>query len=186
MSVSTLSNAYYQLPTSTSGTGTNAASTAALPSSVSVAQLLLQAENPSQSGNGLDSISLSPQAQSYLDSYNSSSASSSFLLSGSQQQQITQILEKYKDAPQTQDTFNQIQNDLKAAGLSPDQLIGKDLSQSFNPEMDLLDGLNGISAAAAPSIASEQTKATNFINQIYSQWQAISTQSAAAATTTPS
>jgi hypothetical protein len=99
----------------------------------------------------------------------------SFLLSAQQRQTIADILAKYKDAPYNQDTFNQIQDDLNAAGLGTNTLSMKDQAKSFNPLMVLVNALNGGSTSSSntgvPGSADEQSKANNFIQGIIQQWQ---------------
>ncbi|MDX2074781.1 MAG: hypothetical protein SFX19_10550 [Alphaproteobacteria bacterium] len=88
-------------------------------------------------------LDLSPEAKDYLNSTLVSSTANSFTLSQSQQKQIDAILQKYKDAPYTQETFEQIQADLQQAGLSPDQLAAQQQAKDFNPTQALIDALNG-------------------------------------------
>lgn len=88
-------------------------------------------------------LDLSPQARDYLNHGAVGTISSSFTLSQAQQSSIDAILQKYKDQPYTQDTFNQIQNDLRAAGLSPDQLAAQQQVKDFNTTQTLLDALSG-------------------------------------------
>jgi len=117
--------------------------------------------------------------------------SSNFTLTNSQQQQITAILGQYANAPFTQTTFNEIQSALQSAGLGPNQLAAQDEITSFNPTWDLLNDLNGNQAnntlnQSNPTnvAASEPTKSTNYINQIYQQWASISTTANSASTST--
>ncbi len=146
-------------------------------------QYLNSTSSSSSSSSTSSDISLSD----YLDSlsgtsttsFNSSSTSSnsnaSFILTPQQQQKIEDILNKYKGQPMTQATYNQIQNDLNTAGLGPDQLSAKDQSSSFNATMVLLSALNGDtsdpSQTTANTQATEQTKASNYMDMIQSAWQ---------------
>lgn len=104
---------------------------------------------------------------------------SNFSLTADQKQAISNILAKYKDAPYTQATFNNIQNDLAAAGLSPSLLSMQDQAKSFDPAIVLLDALNGTTtdtgALFGTNPQGEQTKQTNYMQGIIQQWQSIST-----------
>ncbi len=140
----------------------------ALPSPVSVAGLLLQAQ--SQSANSsTDFVTLSPRAQQHLRQ------SATFSLTGTQRQQVADIIAKHKDAPITQENFNRLQDDLKAIGLAPHQLLGKDLTTSFNPSLSLISAFSG-RPVTTPSFADAQYKATNYVQQIYSQWKEASSE----------
>ena len=133
-------------------------------------------------------LSLSPAAQQYMNSssgssgvssaisaLNGTSGSSSFILTTQQQQTITNIIAKYKNAPYTQATFNQIQNDLNSAGLGTKQLSMQDQAQNFNATSLLIDDLNGnYSAATAMTSPNETSKSSNYMQQIMSQWHTIS------------
>jgi hypothetical protein len=194
--MSTISNAsaynasqYYQL------SGQNQSNTGATSSvSTDLASLLGTDGTNSSSSSVSDILNLSPAAQSILDGLNTSNNSSnssadstgdnaSFLLTPAQQNQISAILAKYKDAPQTQATFDQIQNDLNAAGLGPQQLAQEDSNQSFNATQIFLDALNG-QADAIPTAndSTEQTKSANYMQNIISEWKGMSSQSAPSGT----
>jgi len=181
-SINNLANygGYYQLSGQSNGqSGTNGSATDAL----------LQALN-SSSASGASStnsdaylLNLSPQAQQYLSGTNSalpgaSGSNGSYVLSSEQQAAITDILTKYKGAPQTQDTFNKIQNDLNAAGLGASVLSLEDQAKSFNPAMVLINALNGGSTdginTGVTSSTDEQSKASAYMQQIISQWKNIS------------
>ncbi len=127
------SSGYYSLAqsgsTAVTTSTTNAAKTAAASS----------AENANLSAYLLD---LSPEARDYLNN-SAVSAVSGFTLSKTQQSAIDAILQKYKDQPYTQDTFNQIQADLQQAGLSPDQLAQQQQVKDFNPTQTLINALSG-------------------------------------------
>jgi hypothetical protein len=185
---------YYSL----ASTSAAAADTPAAPQADSIDSLLNVlspspgGENSSLSGNS-DLVDLSPEAQSYLAALGMGDPSGAgqdtgsgggFLLTPQQQQQIGDILAKYKDAPFTQDTYNQIQNDLKAAGLSPDQLALEDQMRTFNPTQILLDALDGVqtdpNAGNFLSNNNEQGNADSYMQQIVSQWQSLSTTAEAA------
>jgi len=166
--------AYYQL----SGNASNSSSASS--STTSPTDMLLQALNSatsdtSSNNNSSYSLNLSPQAQQYMNSSSPSSATSSnFVLSPQQEQAITKILDKYKNAPQTQATFDQIQNDLNTAGLGASQLSLQDQATNFSPTALFIDDLSGnTSGAAAITSPDETTKSSNYMQQIISQWQTI-------------
>ncbi|MBV8939088.1 MAG: hypothetical protein JO089_04540 [Alphaproteobacteria bacterium] len=181
------SGQYYQLSGQPTGAGDDAATGAQ-----SLGDSLLQALNATpgsatdMSSFAGDLVDLSPQAQSILGlggahgaSASGSAAGTGFVLSTQQQQQISAILAKYKDAPMTQDTYNQIQNDLKAAGLSPDQLALQNQMRSFNPTQTLMNALDGIGDSSdsinAGDNSTGQANAARYMQQIIRQWQSIST-----------
>lgn len=177
---------YYQLSRQTGGNVNQSGGTGGVLSALG---------GSGQSGLSSDSsaylLDLSPQARQYLAGLNSSQPSgntydskSSFILTKEQQQKITEIIDKYKDAPFTQDTFNQIQNDLDAAGMSPDKLAAKENAKNYNPTMVLIDALNGSNASengdsGVMNDQQKQTKTDNFMQQIVSQWKDVSKQSSA-------
>jgi len=174
-------SSYYQLSNPQAGTSGNSGT----PSTANMLLQALDGANPASSSTGSPaySLDLSPTAQNYLSGLNGTSTTTTggtdtFQLSTKQQQTLTAILAKYKDAPYTQDTFNSIQNDLNAAGLGTTTLQAKDKAQSFNPTNVLIAYLNGNSAAAdaaMPSDSQEQTKAGNFMQSVADQWKNIST-----------
>jgi len=183
-SISTLNNGgYYQLSNPLAGTGTGQAPNA----TDALLQAMSAASNSSfdnsNSNNDAFLLDLSPEAQGLLNGGGAPSTSGlagllnggNFALSAKQQEQITAILTKYKDAPYTQDTFNQIQNDLNAAGLGPQLLSMEDQAKSFDPALVLLDALNGTDSTLSLSSATdEQDKATAYMQSIISQWKSIS------------
>ncbi len=146
-------------------------------------QALIQALSGDTNSNNTNSndaylLNLSPQAKQYL-SNTANGTNQSFILSDKQKQTITDILTKYKDAPYNQDTFNKIQNDLNAAGLSTTTLSLLDKSKSFSATSVLISALNGGIASGAdvggvPSDTEEQTKSSSYIQNIISQWKNLS------------
>jgi len=174
------SNAYYQLSNPSAGPSSDGA-TSTNPTSA-LLQDLSQSENATQSAASSEAylLDLSPSAQQYLSGGGSANtplnpSTGSFTLTSQQQQAITNILAKYKNAPYNQATFNAIQNDLKAAGLDPATLARIDQAKSFNPTALLIDDLNGNgSAADAMLTPDESTKEGNYMQHIISQWQTIS------------
>ena len=182
---STASNAYYQLlnQNSTAQTGTVTSLADALSASAD--------DGSSSTDSSAYLMDLSPAAQAYLSSNSTATATSAaatsstdsstgFTLSETQQKQVDAILEKYKDAPYTQATFNQIQSDLKSAGLGTDALSAQDQIKSFNSTQVLIGYLDGSDTSTTPvqTAADEQTKATNFTQDLLSQWKNISTTTA--------
>ncbi len=135
-------------------------------------------------------LNLSSDAQSYLASLgtsgttattasgnsDSSDSSDGFILSPTQQQQLSDIIAKYKNAPYTQDTFDQMQQDIDDAGLGPDQLNAEQHMRSVNPTQMLIDALNGQSddLSSLTDTSSDATRSSNYMNGILSQWQNIS------------
>ena len=168
------STGYYQLSSNTSSNSSASSKTQ------SPTDILLQALN-SASGTSSNSdssylLNLSPEAQQYINSNTATSpTSSNFVLSSKQQQDITNILNKYKNSPQTQETFDKIQNDLNAAGLGASQLSLQDQATNFSPTALFIADLNGdTSGAAAITSPDETTKSSNYMQQIINQWQTIS------------
>ncbi|MCD6035173.1 MAG: hypothetical protein K0R63_914 [Rickettsiales bacterium] len=170
-----LSNQYYQLPSDS------------LLSNKKVAKGTQGADthNALQLG-GLDVLDLSPEAQSYLEGLTLTSASDesattgdNFMLTNAQRQKISEILAKYKDAPFTEDTYHQIQNDLKMAGLAPDQLALQEKVRSFNPTQVLIDALSGKEDTQKISnpldTSDQQSKMNGYMDEIFSEWKGIST-----------
>lgn len=147
-SLNQLKNGYYSLSQSGSTTVTTATTNAAKTAAASAA-------NENLSAYLLD---LSPQARDYLNSNAVSAVSAGFTLSEPQQNMLDTILQKYKDQPYTQDTFNQIQNDLQQAGLSPDQLAAQQQVKDFSPTQVLIDALSGNKASADNGLQNDESK----------------------------
>jgi hypothetical protein len=174
-----LSGGYYQLNYASGNSAGNTKNNAANPVSS-----LLQANAGTQAANNNLAyfLDLSPEAQKYMSegsARNSVSAlygaSQSFTLSSKQRQEISEVIAKYKDAPFTQETYNQIQDDLKAKGLSGQQLSMIDKATSFNPTQVLVGALTGKPTADSdPSGKNAQAKIDNFMSQILSQWKEMS------------
>jgi len=188
MSTITSNNAAYYPLSGQSGAPT--ASQNASPTATLAQALSADASNGS-SNNSAYLLSLSPEAQQYLNADSGAQGltgtnSGSFTLSTQQQQAIASILAKYKDAPYTQDTFDQIQNDLNTAGLGANQLSLQDQNKNFNPTQMLLDDLNGnytaADALASPNSGTEQTKVSNYMQQIAAEWKNMQPTSTASAT----
>ena len=180
-------NGYYQLNSSGAGAGNagNAGRTNYASSG------LAGALNDSASSGFSDAVllDLSPAAQKYLSSLGaqntqskaatpSNSSGNSFVLSAKQKLSLSAVLEKYKDAPYTQETFDAIQDDLQKEGLGPDQLSMHERVNSFNSTASLLDALNGGKGTTPGStvISDDELskKATNYIQDVAAQWKKLS------------
>ncbi|MFM9889425.1 MAG: hypothetical protein ACKVOE_02085 [Rickettsiales bacterium] len=183
-------SAYYQLPNSLTGQSNQSQTS----KRTSLADLL-NAVNPSSAaktnnqGNQSYLLNLSDAAQSYLSSLNgtgntqssSSSGSDTFLLSPKQRDALNEIIAKYKDQPITQDTYNQLQQDLDAAGIGPKQLAVRDQLRDLNPTRFFLDSLNGTDTSNGQKqqfgelTDQQKTQANNYLESILKQLQTIST-----------
>ena len=184
--MSTISTTNYYTLSNTSSNSTDSKNTSSTQQLPSLAAILDSNNNTSGNADSLSSyhLDLSPTAQAYLakastssstaNSSNSSSTSDTIQLSKAQQQKLTSILEKYKDEPFTQATFDQIQDDMTAAGLGVDQLSAQDTINQYNPTAQLISALNGVSTTT-PTADSISSKRTNFIQSVISQWQSLST-----------
>ncbi len=187
---------YYQL--NSTGTGSTGTNTTGNPAAVtpSLAAALGNSSSSSSSYSDAVLLDLSPAAQKYLSTLNQQAAGSTttpttpsdaggdnFVLSSKQQLALSAILDKYKDAPYTQDTFDSIQNDLHDAGLGPDQLSAKEKSTSFSSTAVLIDALNGGNGTTPGSTPTSQdtlnTKSANFIQDVIGQWKKVSSDYAA-------
>lgn len=180
-------NGYYQLNSSGAGAGNagNAGRTNYAGSG------LAGALNDSAKNGFSDAVllDLSPAAQKYLSSLNAKNAQTTdsslsnasrdgFVLSAKQKLAVAAVLERYKDSPYTQETFDAIQDDLQKEGLGPNQLSLHERVNSFNPTASLLDALNGGNGTTPGStvISDEELskKATNYIQDIAAQWKKLS------------
>lgn len=176
---------YYQLNSSGAGSGnTSGASGAASTSALRNAGV-----NAVSSASGFSDavlLDLSPAAKQYLSGLSAQAAttqgngntSTDFVLSAQQKEALSSILDKYKDAPYTQDTFDQIQNDLQKAGIGPDQLSAKERVSSFSATAVLVDALNGGNGSTPGSTpvsdADLKTKSANYMQDVIAQWKKIS------------
>jgi hypothetical protein len=186
-SISSLSSYLSNLltnPATSSGSGSSNSSASAASAIQALEQELSGTSSSSGSGVGSYLLDLSPAAQQILSgaastsSSSGSSSSTQFTLTKAQQATIENIINKYKDAPFTQATFTDIENDLKAAGLSPQQLAARDEITSFNPTNVLLGDLSGnytSITSAATTLSNEQTKENNFLEDIAKLWKSVST-----------
>jgi len=186
-SINTALSSYYQLANQSGSSSTSSTATTL----ADALQAIDGSDDTSSSSSDAYTLNLSAQAQQLLSgsttssSTASSTGSSNFVLTSAQENTITTILEKYKDSPFDQATFDQIQNDLTAAGLGSTQLSAQDQVTSFNPTSNFLSALNGdYSNLSDPSTSAstEQTKTTNYMNNIISFWKSISTTASASDT----
>lgn len=138
-------------------------------------------------------VNLSAEAQSYLDAINqtknsssgssiantlssSSSTNANYRLNPKQQKLLDGILNAYKDAPFTQDTFKQIQEALKKNGIDSKTLELKEKAKTINVTGSLIAILNGSEQkSTTPTDEEFKTKGNNYIDGIISKWQSIST-----------
>lgn len=180
-----LPGSYYQL--NNTGAGSNGANTARSVTP-SLAAALSGKQAASSSFSDAVFLDLSPAAQKYLSGLGSAAATKTqdaagqgadFVLSVKQRATLNEIIDKYKDAPYTQATFDAIQDDLLQAGLGPDQLSAQDRSKSFNSTAVLIDALNGGKGELPGSVQMSEetlkTKSANYIQNVVSQWKRIST-----------
>lgn len=128
-------------------------------------------------------LDLSEAAKAYLAQQTAQSSSQTsgdsehFTLTEAQQAQIRKIIEQYKNAPLSQETFLQIQEELTAIGLGADQLAAKEQVGAFNPISSFLDALSGTSTSlsAEEISANVSTKRENYLSDIIDYWASIST-----------
>lgn len=169
----------YQLSSLLAGK-TSTGSSGVVDATSSLLQALAGGGSSSPGSSNAYDLTLSAQAQQLLAGYSASSASSesgSFLLTQEQQDTIASIVQKYKDAPFTQETFESLQQDLQAAGLSAQTLAVKDQVNGFNPTSVLIQAMSGTSDASTQSLTSadaEQSKMQKYLQAIVNQWQSVS------------
>ena len=126
-------------------------------------------------------LNLSETAKEYLANrpeIKSTEKQASFVLSNTQQKTLNSIIEKYKDADFTQESFDALVQELTGVGLGPDELAAKDQVSQINPTMMFLNALNGTDgglAFSATSNGTQKAKAEAYIESIYTQWENIST-----------
>jgi len=146
---------------------------------------------PTEAGTAAqdDTVTLSAEAQALLDSYlqqasgtQSDETTESFALTPKQQQQLRDILNRYKDAPFTEETLAKIKENIEDAGLGPEQLAAKELIQTINPTNTLLNILSGFDTSftneAQSTTATQeaaQKKSQKYVEDIIGYWQSIST-----------
>jgi hypothetical protein len=140
--------------------------------------------NPSSTTPSLSNSLLSNGASGNASSSLSFASAGGFQLTSEQKNQMQAILQKYKDAPYTQDTYNSIQNDLDRAGLSPKKLSLIDHAKNFSSTKVFLAAISGQSdntlSTASSIAADEKSNADRYMADIIKQWKSISTTVAAA------
>lgn len=161
----------------------------AVPSLASALAAATSATSSTGAANPTDSVNLSPEAKAYLERMNAiqsvnATSGSTFVLSREQQDLINDIVAKYKDAPYTQETFDAIKADLEKVGLSTKVMAAQDEARNFNPTQFFLDVLNGTDATGSNALeqmlgktdsAASEEKTKNFLADVLSRWQRIST-----------
>jgi hypothetical protein len=175
---SNLSGSYYDLNSSSS----KQTQTGKAQSAPSLADYLGQGKtaDSKSSNNSAYSLDLSPEAQNYLKGSSGSSFASAngFQLTNEQKNKIQSILEKYKDAPYTQETYEKIQNDLEKAGVSPQKLALLDNAKNFSTTKVLIAALTGQSADDAVTPwsfeADQKSNSESYMDDIVKQWKALS------------
>lgn len=128
-------------------------------------------------------LNLSAEAKNYLATQASKteatdSKAESFILSPQQQKQLNGIIDSYKDKPFTQENFDAMLKELNSAGLAPDQMAAKDQVKQLNPTALFLNAINGGDQTLTFSGATGETqkaKADAYLQNIYDQWESIST-----------
>lgn len=99
-----------------------------------------------------------------------------FTLTRKQLATIDEILQKYKDAPFTQETYEHIQEDLEDANLSPESLMLQDKIKSFNPINILVNALSGdFTDVVGNNTDVLESKMDNYIAMVVDTWKEIST-----------
>lgn len=165
-------HAYYQLPAD----GANAAAAQSQSASAAIsAQAVTQARTSLGSAYLLD---LSADAQKYLSGLSSSRNSESYVLSKDQQQTLNFILEEYKTVPLNQANYVKLQDDLREAGLSPEQLSAREKINNFSPTQVFIDALNGKEPQAedlGSSQSNEDRRANQYMSKIVQSWQKATT-----------
>lgn len=157
--------------------GTSSGSTSAVNTLSDAMDAIADTVDESSNSQNAYAVSLSPEAQKYLNGAGSSN--DSFVISPAQQRKIEEIIAKYKDAPFTQETFEAMQQELADAGLGSQQLTLMEKIKSFSPTSILLQALDGTSTPPEEQQATSddalQAKANNYLESIVKQWQKIST-----------
>lgn len=138
-----------------------------------------------------DFIDLSPEAQNLLDFFSGAAGgltgnpvldNNGIILTDVQQAQISAIIAKFRDAPFSADTFHDIMQELKAAGLSPEQLAAQSEGSPLALSNIFLRALDGQDSTGATSdfltFSNQDDRATRdaYLRQIFSEWERISTQ----------
>ncbi len=129
-------------------------------------------------------LDLSPDAQAFLGQSKGSGVpnalNGNFILNSKQQQQIFDVLTKFKDEPFTAETYAKIDAELDKLGLSADALAIKDKARGINTTSMLLAALNGTGGdlsqnLLAPNDEQVKTKKDNYVKNVLAKWSDIST-----------
>jgi hypothetical protein len=169
---------------SQTNSGSNSSSTSAFLSSAKAASTATSSTT-SATADG-DSVTLSAAAQALLAKSSSKTAKNyGFTLTAKQQEQLTAVLDKYKDKPQTQENYDAIQKDLKKYRLDTVNMAAKDSAKSFNIKSLMFSILSGkdVSSGTTERAQALATKKSTYAEQIVADWKTI--REAATTTTTP-
>lgn len=146
------------------------------------------AQSGSLAGSAAYMLDLSPEAQQYLRGLQQQPAPTvrqpavsedGFTLNSQQRLALASLLERFKDEPYTQETFDAIQDELDAQGIGPTQLAARYRATSFNPTASLVDALNGgngTTPGAAPVGDAElQERSGQYMQFVISEWKKLAT-----------
>lgn len=176
------SNLYSSLKDS-SNSAASQSNTSALLDAMTGSKSVVQAtKTAAESSYTLD---LSPEAQQFLSQNGSGSVKAldgNFILTKKQEAQIAEVIAKYKDEPFTKETYDQMEEELDALGLSPQALAIKDKARGINTTSMLLAALNGTGGDLNQTLLSggvseeqSQTKKDNYVKTILGKWSDVST-----------
>ncbi len=174
------SSGYYALNNQNSSNGQ---STGNVTLAGGLAEALAMGKSTTGTEESAYSLDLSADALAYIKSINGTAPAgkssysnvTNFVLTRNQQETLNGIIEQYKDAPFTQETFNKIQDALEKAGLSTKTLSAQDSARNFNATKFLLDALNGTTSSSDVGGQDTETKSNNFMTSVADQWARIST-----------
>lgn len=157
-------------------------------SSQALQALVSQTQNPSLATNekrASDLLDLTKEAQDYLARISTSAAQAEktqevtpFILSRKDQAKLDSIITSYKDKPFTQESFDQMQQELKSAGLSADHLAAKEKMRTLSPARMFIDIMAGNDPAPVVHISKDtnlQAKAERYMTDVITRWSEIST-----------
>jgi hypothetical protein len=146
-------------------------------SSTSTSDTLASAQKSSTttSTSGGDTVTLSASAQALLSKLTQKNYG--FTLTAKQQEQIQAVLTKYKSEPQTQETYDKIQKDLKKLRLDTATLAAKESAKSFSMK-GLMQSIISGNTTASETNATESKKTIalkkdQYARQLVSDWSAI-------------
>lgn len=136
---------------------------------------------------GSDKITLSKEAQDLLAKM--SKKDYGFNLTSRQQQQIQDILTKYKDSPQNDETLGKIQNDLKKLRLDGATLAARETAKENSSKKNmrgyLMALLNGKTPKTTVDKAAIAAKAKQFNTQVLADFAALKPAKPPVTPTTP-